>query len=336
MTAPRLAVLILSRGRVERLGACLASVRAQDLPGVDVHVLANGCPATAAFVREWHPEVRLTELPGNIGCAPGRNRLAAIAGTELLFFLDDDGELRAADILRRAVAALDADPRAGVLSLSLLNATSDEPTGWRLMLSGLDFPCYHAAFAGGASLVRRAAFERAGGYTEAFQGFGEEFDLTVRLYAAGFAVLHFPELAMHHHVDKDERRWWGELSQGYRHLQYTIARLYPPLWRVAAGWKALATQAWVTLRLNGGRGLCGDLADARAWARRGRAERRPVPVRALEMLYFAKYHRVLAGDELDRAPRRVLPRIPLWRLRRKLTRAPKLPYPFRRASEGAP
>jgi hypothetical protein len=239
--------------------------------------------------------------------------------------------LRAPDILRRAAAALHADPRAGVLSLALLDAASDEPTGWRLLLSGLDFACYHAAFAGGACLFRHEAYDRAGGYPEAFAGaaFGGEFDLTVRIYAAGFAVLHFPELVMHHHVDKDERRWWGELSQGYRHLQYTIARLYPPVWRSLAGWKALAAQTWVTLRLNGGRGLIGDLAAARRASARGRGEQRPVPVRALELLYFAKYHRVLGGHELECAPRRILLRIPFWRMRRKRARTAKLDAPRR-------
>jgi len=211
-----------------------------------------------------------------------------------------------------------------VLSLGLLNAVSDEPTGWRRMLSGLDFACYHAAFAGGASLMRREAFDRAGGYAAAFQGFGEEFDLTVRLYASGFAVLHFPELSMHHHVDKDDATWWEQLSQGYQHLQYTLARLYPGSLSWAAGCKAWGTQAYVTLRLNGGRGLLSDLRGSCAWWARGRRERRAVPRRALELLYFAKYHRVSDWAALERAPRGVLWRAPWWRLRRKLAGTPKL------------
>src|SRR5204862_2015336 len=127
----------------------------------------------------------------------GRNRVAADARGEFLLFLDDDGELRATDSVSKLVAAARADPHVGVVSMSLLNAASDEPTGWRRTLGRLPFACYHASFAGGASLMRREAFTTAGGYDEAFRGFGEEFDLTVRLYAAGFAVLHFPDVSFH-------------------------------------------------------------------------------------------------------------------------------------------
>jgi GT2 family glycosyltransferase len=323
--SPRVSVLILSRQRPERLGGCLASVRAQDFAEREIVVLTNGCAATADLVRREHPDVRLVELPENIGCAPGRNRLAELARGDFLLFLDDDGEIRDRTTLTRLVAAAEADQHVGVVGMGLLDAVSDEPTGWRLRTGRLPYPCYHASFAGGACLVRQEAWAQAGGYSESFRGFGEEFDLTVRLYAAGWAVLYYPVVVMHHHVAKDESAWWGEVSQGYRHLQYTIRRLYPSGWAGPAAWKALATQVWVTLRLNGGRGLLRDLVDARRWARLGRAHRRPVTRRALELLYFAKYRRVEDWETLQRAPRGLLRRVPWLRLRRKLADVPKLP-----------
>jgi len=325
--SPLVSVLILSRGRLERLRACLGTVQAQDHPAVEICVLANGCAETAALIRAEFPQVRLLELPENIGCAPGRNRVAETARGEFLFFLDDDGEIRDPATLSKLVAAAEADPRVGVVSLGLLDAVSDATTGWRLQQGRLSYKCYHAAFAGGACLIRRAAWDQAGGYATAVRGFGEEFDLTVRLYAAGWAVLHFPEVVMHHHVEKDDDAWWVQLSQGYRHLQYTLRRLYPWPWNVVASWKALVTEVWVTLRLNGGRGLLGDLADAARWARLGHAHRRPVGRRALERLYFAKYHRVDDWETVERAPAGLLWRLPWLRLRRKLGGVPKLPLP---------
>ena len=41
----------------------------------------------------------------------------------------------------------------------------------------------------------------------AFAGCGEEFDLTVRLYARGWAVGHLPDVAFHHHVEKSAEEW---------------------------------------------------------------------------------------------------------------------------------
>ncbi len=294
---------------------------------MEVRVLANGCAETAAIVRTEFPGVLLTELPENIGCAPGRNRVAAEARGEFLLFLDDDGELRAKDIVSKCVTAILGDPRVGVVSMSLYNAASDEPTGWRRTLGRLAYPCYHASFAGGACLVRRESFVAAGGYDEAFAGFGEEFDLTVRLYAADWAVLHFPGASFHHHVEKTDDEWRQQVSEGYAHLQYTIARLYPPPWRFCASMKALATQVWIDVRHHGGRHVFAEIAKSRRWARAGRRARHPVPIRALELLYFAKYFRVESWPVLETAPRGLMRRVLLFRIRRKWRDLAKLPLP---------
>jgi GT2 family glycosyltransferase len=175
--------------------------------------------------------------------------------------------------------------------------------------------------------VRRAAFVAAGGYDEAFTGFGEEFDLTVRLYAAGWAVLHFPGVSFHHHVEKTDEEWRLQVSEGYAHLQYTIARLYPAPWRSLAAAKALATQVWIDVRHHGGRHVVSEIAKSRRWARAGRAARRPVPIRALELLYFAKYFRVDSWAVLESAPRGLMRRVLLLRIRRKWRGLAKLPLP---------
>lgn len=320
-------VLVLSRGRIERLRACLRSALAQDHTPLEVVVLANGCAATAAFVRAEFPDVRLVELPENVGCAPGRNRIVEHARGELVVFLDDDGELRSTDAVGRLAAAAERDPRVGVVSMALYDAATDQPTGWLLRASRLDFPCYHTSFAGGACLMRRRAFDEAGAYPEAFTGFGEEFDLTVRLYAKGWAVLHFPEVAFHHHVAKSDDEWRRQVSEGYAHLQYTIWRLYPWPWWFLASMKALATQLWIDVRHHGGRHLVAEARQSHVWAHRARPVAAPVPVRALEHLYFTKYFRVVSWDEVERAPRGLLRGVLRLRLRRKRLGVAKLPLP---------
>jgi len=321
---PLVSVLILSRQRPDRLRSCLAHVAAQDHPAVEVHVLANGCDETESLVRREFPEVVLHAVAENIGCVPGRNLLARRVGGDYLLFLDDDGELRDPTSVSRLVAEAAADPRAGVLSMALLNAVSDEPTGWRRTLGGLPFTCYHASFAGGACLMRRAAFLGAGGYTEAFVGYGEEFDLTIRLYATGFAVRHFPEVAFHHFVDKGPSAWRQQVSLGYRHLQYTIRRLYPGPYSWPASMKALLTHLYVYSRQLRGRRPFEELREAMRWAAKGRRVREPVSRRSLELCYYAKYFRVSDWEELARAPRGLLARVPLLRLKRKLLGVSKL------------
>ena len=175
--------------------------------------------------------------------------------------------------------------------------------------------------------MRREAFAAAGGYDDAFRGFGEEFDLTVRLYAAGWAVLHFPDVAFHHHVEKSDEEWRLQVSEGYAHLQYTIWRLYPAPWVFFASMKALATQVWIDVRHYGARHVVSELAKSHVWAHAGRRARRPVAQRALELLYFAKYFRVASWEVLERAPRGLMRRVLFLRIRRKLRDLPKLPLP---------
>lgn len=325
-----LSVLVLSRRRLAKLRGCLASVFAQSPVPDEVIVLANGCAETAALVRAEFPRVRLIELPENIGCVRGRNRIASEARGDTLAFLDDDGEIRSADTLAKCAAALAADPRVGVVSMGLMNAATDEPTGWRRTAGQLTVSCYHMSFAGGACVMRREAFEAAGRYCEAFDGFGEEFDLSVRLYAKGWAVLHFPEVFFHHHVEKTDDEWLRQMSEGYAHLQYTLWRLYPAPWWFLASMKALAVQLWIDVRHRFGLRLFAEARAAHVWAHKGGRDGRsagPVPVRALEHLYFAKYHYVRSWSELERAPRGLLRRLLLLRLRRKRLGVPKLPLP---------
>ncbi len=327
MSAPRVSVLIVSRRRPERLRACLRSVLAQDFTDRETIVLANGCDATADVVRAEFPGVRLVTESANIGSAPGRNRVTREATGEFLLYLDDDGEIRAPTVLRQLAAALDAQPDVGVASMALYDAEEDEPTGWRLRSAQLSYPCLHASFAGGACLMRAAAFRRAGGYCELFTGPGEEFDLTVRLFAAGAPVLHFPVVAFHHHVEKSEADWMRLVSAGYAHLQLTIWRLYPWPWCVFAAAKAFAAALYVDLRLCGGRMWWWDVVDGARCALSGLRHRAAVPRSALEALYTAKYIRVETVAELERVGPGTLRRVLALRLRRKRLGVAKLPPP---------
>jgi len=336
MKAPRVSVLIVSRRRPERLRGCLRSVASQAFEDREVIVLANGCSETAAIVEAEFPGVRLVVEATNLGSAPGRNRVVREARGEFLLFLDDDGEIRAKDVLERLVEALDERPRVGVASMALYDAEVDEPTGWRLRTAALDYACFHASFAGGACLVRADAFRESGAYCELFTGPGEEFDLAVRMYGAGWPILHFPEVAFHHHVDKSESDWMHLVAAGYAHLQLTIWRLYPAPWHVLASAKALLAAIYVDLRLYGGRLLLYDVREGWRNARVGMRERRPVSRAALADLYAAKYYRVGSPETLARARRGVLLRLPWLRLRRKLRGVAKLPAPEQRRTSSTP
>ncbi len=122
---------------------------------------------------------------------------------------------------RRSVAALDADPRAAAAGPRLLSADGSLqpsirrlPTPWRIFCesSGLAFlsggrrplsghtatrqdhsaPRAVEALMGAALLVRRSAFEEAGGFDESFFLYAEETDLMARWRRAGWRLLYEP------------------------------------------------------------------------------------------------------------------------------------------------
>ncbi len=334
--APLVSVLILSRGRTAWLRRCLDSVCAQDHTRTEIIVLANGCADTASFVRDAYPDVHLIELPDNIGSAPGRNRVTEPAEGRYWLFLDDDGEIRATDTLTRLIEGLESDPRAGMVSMAIYDAELDEPTGWARSLGPVPYSCYHDGFAGGACLMRAAAFRECGGYIEAFTGPSEEFGLAVRLYGAGWAIRHVPDLVFHHHVDKTDEHWRELISTGYSHLQYVTWRLYPAPWSVLASLRLLATQLYIDLRQQWGRHVLPEIAAAVRWAWRGLRDRSPVARDGLSALYAAKYYRIDDGETLDRARRGVLFRLPILRLLRKRRRVAKLPWPQEAATTPSP
>ena len=323
----RVSVLVLSRHRVPLLARCLASVAAQDHDSFETVVLANGCAETAEFVRASHPDVRLIELPENVGSAPGRNRVAAAARGDTLVFLDDDGEIRAPDTLRRLESVLLALPGVGVLSMGLLDAGDDAPTGWARTLGPLPFACLHDVFAGGACAMRAEAFGASGGYMESFSGPSEEFGLAVRIHGAGWAVAHEPAIVFHHHVSKTDATWRRLVFLGYVNLQTIVWTHYPAPWHLFASAKALATHVWVELRLPGGCDVLGALSQGLRAAWRARRDRDPIPVGGLEALYAAKYYKAELPARLAPVRPGILRRIVGLRLRRKRLGVRKLPLP---------
>ena len=180
---PTVSVCIPTLGRPSLADAALPSVLAQGehlhevviaLHGVDRSSLA---PDFAADQR-----VRLVEqVGGNVGAV--RNVAAAAATGDVLVFLDDDDQMAEGALawFRRALA----DPAVGFASGA---ADVRNPDGSRNRLApptnlgGL----YHdmvATFLAGTFAIRRALFERLGGYSEELQ-LGENFDLGVRVAAA--------------------------------------------------------------------------------------------------------------------------------------------------------
>jgi GT2 family glycosyltransferase len=191
-------VVLTGGGRAAQLERAVASLQAQDGVEADVAVVFNGTPPTGL------PTVaHAVALPEPVGIPAGRNAgVPAVAG-DLLFFLDDDATLRDRDALATVAARFAADPGLGALQLRVdVDGPGIPARTWvpRLRVGDRTRSGDVAALWEGAVAIRRALFERVGGWPGDF-GFVHEgvalawlvLDEGLRVrYEADIVALHPP------------------------------------------------------------------------------------------------------------------------------------------------
>ncbi|SOC50192.1 Glycosyltransferase, GT2 family [Blastococcus aggregatus] len=204
---PRIAVVVITHQRRDEL--LLALDRLLALPEEPhVVVVDNGSTdGTAAAVRQLFPAVELIASPVNLG-AVGRNLGVARLDTPYVAFCDDDTWWEPGS-LRTAADTLAAHPRLAVVTARILVEPdgSEDPIVPELRDSpvrGADWLPGPAlgSFLAGASVVRRAAFEGVGGFSERLWLGGEEELMAGDLASRGWELCYLPALTVHHHASR--------------------------------------------------------------------------------------------------------------------------------------
>jgi GT2 family glycosyltransferase len=169
-----------------------------------VIVVDNGSSdGSAAYVRWWHPGVRLIAARHNLG-AVGRNLALRQVVTPYVAFCDDDTWWEPGS-LARAADALDAHPDVASVTARIVVEPSgeDDPIVPELADSpvagrpGLPGPALLSILAG-ASVLRADAFRAAGGFSPRLWLGGEEELLCTDLVTAGYWLCYLPDATVHH------------------------------------------------------------------------------------------------------------------------------------------
>ncbi|MBC7287318.1 MAG: glycosyltransferase family 2 protein [Armatimonadetes bacterium] len=211
----------------DHLKQCLESIR-RNAPQVrDVVVVDNASSdGSADMVRREFPWVRLIANESNLGYAAGNNQVVAAARGSLILLLNPDTRVTAGAV-EALVACMERHERAGAVAPRLIY-----PDG-RLQRSCRSFPTpdtvlfdalflsrlFHRSRTFGkyrmswwdydderqveqpmasALLLRRQAFEEAGGFDERFPIFFNDVDLCKRLWDAGWEIWFTPEAEIVH------------------------------------------------------------------------------------------------------------------------------------------
>ena len=199
---PMISVLVCTRNGAALLPACLAALARLDYPAFEVIVVDDGSTdGTGGLVKERFPWVRLVRTSPR-GLSAARNAGVAAARGSILAFLDDDCE---ADPhwLRWMAHAFETNPwdAAGGPNIP-------PPTGSRLqgILDRMPGTAIHvllddrrAEHIPGCNLVvKRAAFEKIGGFDERFVTAGDDVDFCWRLIRAGLTIGYEPGAVVWH------------------------------------------------------------------------------------------------------------------------------------------
>ncbi len=211
---PATSIVIPVHNRAALTERCLDLVLADPPMRAEIVVVDDGSTdSTPALLDRYGDAIRRVALPGNSGYATACNAGAAVAGGEVLVFLNNDTEPEPGSLQALARYA-ESHPAAAAVGAKLLYPTgSIQHAGVVIGQDGYPHNLYAGmpadhpaascarrlqAVTGACMLVRREAFERVGGFDTGFVNSLEDVDLCLRLGEAGGEVHYCPEAVVVH------------------------------------------------------------------------------------------------------------------------------------------
>jgi len=234
----RASVVIPVHGNAALTRRCLELVLADLSPESEVVVVDDASvDETPEVLRSFGERIQVLTLEENVGFARACNEGAAAAAGELLVFLNNDTEPRTG-WLEALLACAEREPEANAIGAKLVYPTGTvQHAGVVFGQDGYPHNLYAGlpeehpavnrsrrlqAVTAACMLVRRASFERLGGFDEGYENSLEDVDLCLRIGAEGGGV-HYCHEAVVVHLES--------VSRGRRDRFERSVDLYRRRWR---------------------------------------------------------------------------------------------------------
>jgi GT2 family glycosyltransferase len=233
-------IVVPVHGNASLTRRCLDLVLAE-LPAEGEVVVVDDASTdeTPEMLRSFGERIRMLRMDTNVGFAAACNRGSAEAAGDLLVFLNNDTEPRPG-WLEALIGHAEREPAAAVVGAKLVYPTgSVQHAGVVFGQDGYPHNLYAGlpeahpavnrsrrlqAVTAACVLVRREAFEAAGGFDEEFENSLEDVDLCLRIGAAGGEVHYCPEATLVH---------LESASRGRRNRFKRSVDLYRSRWRAS-------------------------------------------------------------------------------------------------------
>jgi len=249
---PSVSVILATWRRDEALGLVLGDLSRQQGVIVEVVVVDQNQPLTpeSVFAEFRQSHHKLVVLPHAPGVVASRNDGVKTAGGDVLVFIDDDVRIEDPHYVEK-IARDFAEPGLAAICGQELSPPDYRPSPetqgtfetpfeeacffYRATTQRRDV--YHLATCNCA--IRRTAWEQVGGLDPVFAGnsYGDDYDLALRMRAAGLRIVFDPEISVRHtrapmgglRLD-DPCNPWSEADR-YVSLWVFYLRHVPPKWR---------------------------------------------------------------------------------------------------------
>jgi len=230
-SVPVVSVVIISYNRIDKLREALHELQKQQYQDFEVIVVDNNSQdGSQQLIEEQFTEVKLLELPYNIGIA-ARNRGIDISRGEFIVLMDDDAVLQK-DWIENAVRHFREEPSLGVLASKVLNYYSGKIWGW---VYGVDVNIFADKqfeifdFVACAAAIRKTALEKTGLFSEELFIYWDEDDLSIRMIDSGYKILYCPDLVAYHKISSSQNTMRNKRSMYYntRNAIWYYWKYYP-------------------------------------------------------------------------------------------------------------
>jgi len=244
---PRASVVIVNHNGGDLVLQAVRSVLGQTLPDVELVLVDNassdGSYERVAALDLARERVCLIRSERNLGCAGGRNRGSRAARGDVIAYLDDDA-IASPRWMESTVSMFAAAPQVGIVastSLFLRNPRLINSLGGFMNLQGYPAdqglgeplesfpPSREPLYAMGNGLVvRRALFQRLGGFDDTYKNYFEDADFCLRARLAGHAIALNESEPLLHYGGHSDKKYSRKQMLTERHRIRTVLKLYEP------------------------------------------------------------------------------------------------------------
>jgi len=217
---PLVSIVVITRNRRDLLQACLQSVEAKtEYPNYEIIVVDQGStePDTLTYLGSLHHKIVRYDGPFNF--AKINNQAIRQANGEYILLLNNDTEVLEPDWLREMVSIAHNRREVGFVGAKLLYKDQRVQHAGVVLGSGgasdhpfRGKPDSHSGYSGfihvirnciavtaACILIKKSVFEELGGFDERFAVGGNDVDLCLRGYLAGYLTVYTPYAVLYHH-----------------------------------------------------------------------------------------------------------------------------------------